>query len=97
MRLLAGCWWKRAAGAGYLLPSAGGRSRFYCFRLSLAERRVDVQWRRQRLLHLPLLTDEAAAFMIVYLCVPGMFIGISVVGCLSAERQRSYRLWRRGR
>ncbi len=34
-----------------------------------------------RLLHLPLLTDRLLRFaMIVYLCVPGMFIGISVVG-----------------
>lgn len=34
-----------------------------------------------RLLHLPLLTDKLLRFaMIVYLCVPGMFIGISVVG-----------------
>lgn len=34
-----------------------------------------------RLLHLPLLADTLLRFaMIVYLCVPGMFIGISVVG-----------------
>lgn len=34
-----------------------------------------------RLLHLPLLMDKLLRFaMIVYLCVPGMFIGISVVG-----------------
>lgn len=34
-----------------------------------------------RLLYLPLLTDRLLRFaMIVYLCVPGMFIGISVVG-----------------
>ncbi|ECV2802277.1 MFS transporter [Salmonella enterica subsp. enterica serovar Schwarzengrund] len=34
-----------------------------------------------RLLHLPLLMDRLLRFaMIVYLCVPGMFIGISVVG-----------------
>ncbi|VEB49613.1 membrane protein [Salmonella enterica subsp. enterica serovar Havana] len=42
-----------------------------------------------RLLHLPLLTDRLLRFaMIVYLCVPGMFIGISVVGMfLSTERR----------
>ncbi|EKA1972510.1 MFS transporter [Salmonella enterica] len=34
-----------------------------------------------RLLHLPLLTDRLLRFaMIVYQCVPGMFIGINVVG-----------------
>ncbi len=43
-----------------------------------------------RLLHLPLLTDRLLRFaMIVYLCVPGMFIGISVVGMFYLQKRRA--------
>jgi MFS family permease len=40
-----------------------------------------------RLIHLPLLTDPLLRFsMLVYVCVPGMFIGVNVIGMFYLQR-----------